>query len=168
MVLLGLEFFGQPGRYCGQRLRRAPPVQLTGGLFHASCTRNLFFLALQHLKVSRPRLLPTLPAKSASHRALLRSQSVPHAGAWLTAILARLPRRCRRMPRSWPCAHHGPWRGARGAAVTGHACVRSHAHRPGLVLRCQPRVASDTNRATAAMRTSTGQRFELWSDMERR
>ena len=43
--------------------------------FHASRTRNLYY---------RDRvLLPTLPP---DHRALLRSQSGPHAGSWLAAI----------------------------------------------------------------------------------
>ena len=46
-----------------------------GWQFHASRTRNLYY---------RDRvLLPTLPP---DHRALLRSQSGPHAGSWLAAI----------------------------------------------------------------------------------
>ena len=52
-----------------------PGGRVHGWQFHASRTRNRFF---------RDRVL--LPSLSPAHRALVRSQAGPHAGAWLTAI----------------------------------------------------------------------------------
>ena len=52
-----------------------PGGRVHGWQFHASRTRNRFF---------RDRVL--LPSLSPAHRALVRSQAGPHAGAWLAAI----------------------------------------------------------------------------------